>query len=179
VADVRTLSDYAAELLVACETALATTDGGFDKFRSYVSPGAPALDCCPQLTVHVGGLSLDQTSPTTPVTAPGHKLTTTGQLILATLVITVARCVPLSEENRQIITLPTPASLTAVADLIDQDIWAIWNTVANMARAGELFGGRCPALYFDPPVPLTTEGGCAGWTMSVRAAISGYPTDGS
>jgi hypothetical protein len=173
VSDVSTLTDYAAELLDACSAAVATTIGG-PIGRAFVASAVPALDCCPQLTVHVGGLQLEQTSPSTPVTAPGHKLTTTGMLILAVYVVTVVRCQPVGSENRQVWVAPTPAELAAAAIASDQDLWAIWNTVAQKHNAGELFGGRCPAIYFDPPIPLLVEGACGGWQISFRPAIDGY-----
>ena len=119
-------------------------------------------------------MSVENTAPTAPVTAPGHRFASTGMLFLSTLIVTVVRCVPIGEDNAQAFTIPAPDSLTAVALEIDEDLWAIWNTVANMAAADELFDGRCAALYFDPPVPMPTEGGCGGWTIPFRAAIGGY-----
>jgi hypothetical protein len=171
--DVSTLGVWAQDLLDAASQAVATTVGGPIE-RAFVSAGPPALDCCPQLSVHVASLTVENTSPTTPVTAPGHRITTTGMIFLATLVVTVARCVPISEENRQIIVPPSPESLTRSAVEIDEDLWAIWNLVAELQLNGEIFGGRCKALYYDPPTPLATEGGCGGWVWNVRAAIDGY-----
>lgn len=171
--DVQTLHDYAVELLEACNEALATTPAGAIE-RAFVAPGTPALDCCPQLTVNVAGLGLENTSPTTPVTAPAHRLTTTGQFILASFQVTVARCVHISEDNAQAIMLPSPGELTEDAKVINADIWAMWNAVAAKVAAGELFGGRCKAIYFDPPTPLETAGGCGGWIWMLRPSIDGY-----
>ena len=179
MSDVGTLTDYAAELLDVCDDATASTVGGRvseqPKGRAFVASALPALDCCPQLTVHVGGLQIENTSPTTPVTAPGHRLTTTGMLFLALYVVTVVRCQPISKGNRQIIVPPDPDELQAAAIQSDQDLWAIWNRVAAEHNAGNLFGGRCPTLYFDPPSPLLVEGACGGWEIPFRAAIDGYP----
>ena len=92
-------------------------------------------------------------------------------LILAVYVVTVVRCQP-SFEGRE----PPPiAPMQEAAIKSDQDLWAIWNFVAAAHNAGELFGGRCPALYFDPPTPLLVEGMCGGWEIPFRAAIDGYP----
>lgn len=164
------LADYAEELLALANAALATTDAG-EIPRAFVAPAAPALDCCPQLTVHVQSILLENTSPTSPVTAPGHRLVTTGAVFLASLVVTVVRCIPVSEGHSPI---PTAAAQQAAALTLDTDLWAIWNAIATAKRAGTLFGGRCPALYLDPPSPQLAEGACAGWVIPIRAAIPGY-----
>lgn len=174
MSDVGTLTDYALELLDVCEAAVGSTVGGPIE-RAFLASALPALDCCPQLTVHIGGLGIENTVPTTPVTAPAHRLTTTGMLMLAVYVVTVVRCQPVSKENRQVFVPPSPDELAAAAIESDQDLWAIWNTVAAAHNAGSLFGGRCPALYFDPPTPLLVEGACGGWEIPFRAAIDGYP----
>jgi hypothetical protein len=174
VTDVQTLHDYAVELLEACSEAVATTVGGPIE-RALVAAGSPALDCCDQLVVNVAGLSLENTSPTTPVTAPSHRLTTTGQFILAAYQVTVTRCVTVVDDDQGVL-IPTPAELTADAQKVNEDIWAIWNVVAAKCLAGELFGGRCKAVYFDPPVPLDTSGGCGGWVWLIRPSIDGYQT---
>lgn len=171
--DVTTLNAYAHELLTACEQALVTTVGGIPA-RSCVSPGVPPIDC-EQLTVHVLTVFPEVTSPTDPGTAQGHLLTTTGMLILAGFVVTVARCVPVAKENAQFIELPTVAELNAVSAMINQDLWAIWNRVSTMNEEGTIFGGRCKALYYRAAVPLDTAGGFAGWTLQFASSIDGYP----
>ncbi len=168
--DVDTLYAFAVELLGVSSAALSTTVGG-SIGRAFVSPTLPALDCCPQLTVDVRTLSLELTSPTTPITALGHRVgSAPGALILATLVITVARCTPTVQQN----SLPSVAAMQASARETTEDLWAIWNAIFALDRAGELFAGRCAALYLDPPVPLNAEGGCVGWVIPVRPAIDGY-----
>jgi hypothetical protein len=170
VADAATLTDYAVELLDACADAVASTVGG-PIGRAFVASALPALDCCPQLTVHVEGLQAENTSPTTPVTAPSHRLTTTGILFLAVYVVTVVRCQPPQEGRNS----PSIAKLQEAAVASNQDLWAIWNTVATRHAAGQLFGGRCGPIYFDPPTPLLVEGLCGGWTLTFRPQIDGYP----
>src|SRR4051812_1224440 len=86
------LQALAAEWLAACTAALATTDeGAID--RSFVSPGVPAFDCCPQLTVHVGGPAEGATAPLAPPLQPGHR-TSIGVVPLVPLTATVIRCIP-------------------------------------------------------------------------------------
>lgn len=169
--DVTTLGTYAQELLAACEDALATTVGGVPD-RSFVSAGLPALDCCPQLTVHVQGVTAELTSPALPTDA-GHRVNF-GMLILTRMVVTIARCAPTVEFAGDTIVPPSAAELTASALEVDQDMWAIWNKLYTIKAEGNIFNGACSALYFDGGTPLDTEGGCAGWTFEVRAAIDGY-----
>lgn len=167
--DVTTLGTWALELLAACEDALATTVGGVPD-RSFVSAGQPALDCCPQLTVHVEGISADTTAPVNPLAA-GHR-TQTGQLILARMVVTIARCAPTFGGDTLI--TPSASALQESALEVDQDMWAIWNKLFTVKEEGNIFDGACSALYFNGGIPLDTAGGCAGWTFEVQAAIQGY-----
>lgn len=167
MSDVATLFDFADELLTVANQALATTVGGAID-RAFVSPTLPALDCCAQLTVDVRSIQFETTSPTNPLPAIGHRAT--NALYLAVLVITVARCAPVVGQN----TLPSIADMETSSRETTEDLWAIWNTLQALKREGLLFGGKCPALYIDPPVPLNAEGGCVGWVVSVRPAIDGY-----
>lgn len=170
MSDVTTLADFASELLSLANDCLSTTPAGAID-RAFVSPSLPALDCCPQLTVDVRSLTLEVTAPTTPLTALGHRLSVSqSALYVATLVITVVRCTPVIEQN----SLPSITDMEAAATAANEDLWAIWNGVATAKRAGTLFGGNCPALYVDPPVPLPAEGGCVGWVIPYRPAIDGY-----
>src|SRR6266705_1969139 len=90
------LFDICSEWLAACEAAVAPTEGGPIP-RSFVSPGPPAWDCCPQLTVH-GGYAIADTLPLIPVLGPGHRSTDQGGVVLVPLVATVLRCVPTLED---------------------------------------------------------------------------------
>src|SRR5665811_316733 len=87
------LFDLAKEYLQACEAAVATTPGG-PIARSFVSPGLPAWDCCPQLSVHVGGPVIGDTMPLAPPLQPGHRFEDTGTVNLVALTATVLRCSP-------------------------------------------------------------------------------------
>jgi hypothetical protein len=175
VSDVTTLDQFAHELLTHANNALATTEAGAIN-RAFVSPTLPALDCCPQLTVDVRSLGVEMTAPIAPVPTAGHRVGGPQPfLILATLVITVVRCTPIVTENE----LPSIAKMEKTSKETNQDLWAIWNAIATLKRDGQLFGGSCPALYLDPPVPLVAQGSCVGWVIQVRPAIDGYQSAAS
>lgn len=169
---VTTLSEFAAELLEECTIALATTSGGAPD-RTLISPSVPALDCCPMLAVDVRALGLEGTAPTAPGPVLGHR-TFQGQLTLATLVATFVRCTP--QPTGGDLSPPTQAALTVVSSQIQEDVWAVWNHLTNLVRAKELFAAGCMAVYLDGATPINEAGACAGWTVTVRAAISGYNT---
>lgn len=161
------LYEHAAELLALAEDCLAGSLGGVPD-RSYVAVSLPALDCCPQLTVHPAGLAIDAALPTAPATigAANLRLCT---VYLATLVITIVRCTPQPDGITG--QPPSPAELDAVAEVIAQDGWLLWNCVANAIANGGLFGAGCLGIYLDSAIPLVESGGCAGWTLQIRARI--------
>ena len=172
---VDTTFELATGLLEACEDAVAATVGGpID--RSFVTFAHPVLDCeVDQLTVHIATIAFENTQPTVPPPAPGHRSSKRfGSLILVTYYVTVARCVTVTRDNGNVIVPPTPAELADDAQRLNQDAWSIWNTVTNRIAAGELFQGACKAAYLDGMMPLAGSGGMAGWTWQIRAAIDGY-----
>jgi hypothetical protein len=167
---VTTLHDFAVELLAHANNALATTAAGAID-RAFVSPALPAFDCCDQLTVDVRSIQTEMTAPITPIPVAGHRLQgAQGVLYLATLVVTDARCIPVAEQNA----LPSMAAMQEAAQVLNEDVWAIWNGLINLHRSGQLFNGKCVALYIDPPTPVPARGGCAGWEIRVRPQIDGY-----
>lgn len=162
----------ASELLSAAEGILVGTPGGAIS-RSFVSPGLPSLDCCPQLTVHAGGPAEADTSPVTTPLDPGHRTSNFELLNLVQLTITVVRCAPAPETA-----IPTAAELDAVSSETYADLWALWNELRQMHRAGTLFdapaGPGSRELFFDPAYPLNPQGGCAGWQLPIRVELGGY-----
>ena len=169
------LYDAARELLEACEAAVATTPGGAIE-RSYVSPGLPALDCCPQLTVHVGASIEGDTSPLAPPLQPAHRASQGLTVPLVQLTATVVRCAPSWDEGAD---QPPPTSeIDDVARLTNADLWAIWNMLRDLHRAGSLFsapaGPGSREFFFDPAFPISVQGGCAGWSIPFRVSLGGY-----
>jgi hypothetical protein len=164
----------ARELLDACEGIVATSPGGPIP-RSFISPGLPALDCCPQLTVHVGGPAEADTSPLVYPLDPGHRTANLELLNLVQLTITVVRCTPPSSGDEP---LPQGSALEDAAEEIDADLWCLWNELRQLHRSGALFdapaGPGSRDLFFDPAVSLNPQGGCAGWLIPIRVQLGGY-----
>jgi hypothetical protein len=142
--------------------------------RAFVSPGPPAWDCCPQLTVHAGGPAPADTEPLAPPLQPGHRIQDGVLLNLVTMTATVIRCTPTVPEGST--GFPDAADLDASAEELLGDVWAIWNHIATLKRAGSLWGPKTREVFFDPAVALNAAGGCAGWQMQVRVQLDGYRT---
>jgi len=164
--DALDLYALAGEYLGACEDALDTIPA-FDASlegaptRSFVAPGRPAATCCPQLTVHVVGITEDQIGA--PV--PGRSAMTT-RLNQVTLAMTLFRCAPTGE-------IPEVSELVASAKQVDADGWALWNHLYNLVRAGMLFS-LCGEVKWGPLSSLPEEGGCVGWYWPIEIATDGY-----
>ena len=158
----------AQDFLSACEDALDTIPGfspglGGAPERSYVAPGVPALDCCPQLTVDVRSVAESPRSPSGPGSGQRARFGARKNEVL--LVATVVRCYPTDVP-------PDTTEMEAAAEQVDADGWALWNHVWNLIRSGDLF-----TLCDDSrPVlrQLTPSGGCCGWTFSILVETEGY-----
>lgn len=164
------LYDLCAEFLAACAAAVELAPGGAID-RAYVSPGPPAWDCAPQLTVHAGGPIVGDTMPFAPPLEVGHRIQNTGIVNLATMTATVLRCSPVPSKTG---IAPTPASLDAAAQQTLGDVWAIWNYLASRKRSSQLWAPRERELVFDPAVALGSQGGASGWQVQIRVQIDGY-----
>lgn len=165
------LHDLCAELLDASEAALDTIPtfapglGGAPE-RSYVSPGLPALDCCPQLTVHATSVADAPTSPA----GLGAGRRAPGKKNHVGLAVTIVRCIPTVGEDG---VFPSVAQMEEASDQIDADGWALWNHVYNLWRA-EALSTLCSEVFFDALRPVNPSGGCAGWVLNVRMTLDGY-----
>lgn len=166
---VDTLSVFAQEYLAAVLAALATTDAGVPDGPAYVAPGIPSLDCPEMVTVHVQTLQFASTSPSAPLAAD-QRAARRG-LIQATLVAQFVRCQPTIKGT----SLPNAVEMNAAGKKADQDVWAVWNHIVGLVRAGTIFEGACPPNGIDPPAPITPQGASAGWAFQVRPQIGGYP----
>lgn len=162
------LHELATDLLAACVEALdtipvydATLNGAPD--RSFVSPGLPALDCCDQLTIHVGNISVSTSAPGNPKAAK-HWINWVQLTILA------ARCVPVQDENGN----PPAISLQqAAAEQLNADKWALWNHLNNLVADGDLFD-QCCDVIFGNLSPLGQLGGCGGSSLNITVCLEGY-----
>lgn len=170
MADVDALHEAALEYLEACTAALdALTAAGAPDDR-YVSHGPPAWECCPMLTVHVGGATIASTRVGTAALAPGHRIVLTGVLNQVVLTATILRCSPATPDGSPALA----AAQTAFAAQTNADLWAIWNWVIARKHDGTLFGGECRELQIETASALAVEGLCAGWLIPVRVTVDGF-----
>lgn len=168
------LYDLLEQFLDACAEAVLLAPGGAIG-RAFVSPGLPAFDCCPQLTVHAGGPVLADTQPLSPPLQPGHRVDETGAVHLVAMTATVIRCVSVASNDEG--DPPTPASQDEAAQETLGDLWAIWNHLYTRKRNLTLWGPKQRELFFDPASSLNTSGGCAGWQIPIRVQLSGFRTE--
>lgn len=164
------LQALAVEYLDVCVIALDAGVPGGAPARRFVANGPPVWDCCPQLTVHVGGPAVAETAVTRGALGAGHRVTTTGFVNMVSLTATVLRCAPVLDGNA----LPSPDSLQDAAATMNADLWAIWNTVSTRKRADLLFAPRERELMMDPASALNQQGGCCGWQIPIRVQLDGY-----
>jgi hypothetical protein len=158
----------AVELLEASVNALdtipssePTLDGAPE--RAFVAPGQPALDCCPQLTVHS-----TQSQFMAPSVAPLDQGRRPDRVNGPSFMVTIVRCIPRGPE-------PAIADMEAAAEQVNADGWALWNHLFNLWGSGDLFT-VCGVLNMDLQ-PLNPSGGCAGWRLTVRTKLDGYNAD--
>lgn len=170
MSDVDSLFQFALEYLNAVLAALATTDAGIPDGPAFVAPSTPALDCPEMVTVHVQTINFASTSPSSPLETD-MRARRRG-VIQATLVAQFVRCQP--NPSGLNAALPDPASMVAAAKKANQDVWAVWNHLSTEIRNGTIFSGSCPPNGIDPPAPISTQGGSAGWAFQVRPQIGGY-----
>lgn len=164
------LHDLAADVLKACEQILDVTNGAPE--RAYVSHGLPALDCdpCDQLAVNVTNIGEAPSTAADPL-SPGVRK---SRVNLTGLAVTIARCYPTVDSRGR---APTADALTAASRDLNADAWALWNGLWR--QRGDLFAA-CDLVLFDGMVPISPEGGCAGWLLQIRFELGGYdPLDGS
>lgn len=170
------LYDTCLTLLQACYEALELTPAGAPD-RTFVSPGVPAWDCCPQLTVHAGGPAQGDTAPLQPPLQPGHRVGDGMVVNLVAMTATIIRCAPTVETQGQVAVFPSALELDAAAQIMLSDCWAIWNYLKTRKREDLLFPPKTREMFFDPAVSLGASGGCVGWEMQFRVQLGGYRTD--
>jgi len=165
------LHDTCLDLLTAAAQALDTIPvfapglAGAPE-RRFVSAGTPVLDCCDQLTVHMGPIAEDPLSPSSP--ASGQRARLDARKNAVTLLLTLGRCMDLSA-------LPNPPPVDVLeldGEQHNADGWALWNVLWNQVRSGDLFtlcADSKPELR-----PLAPSGGCSGWVMAYRIWLEGY-----
>ena len=166
----------ADEFLQAGVSALDTLvalglDGAPD--RAFISPGEPAADCCPQLTVHTLAVEEAPTEPTGPGGLATGRRSSYGRINTPFFVMTLFRCVPVPDQGLTKITPPSAEDQEAVARQLNADGWALWNHLYNRVRAEHLWS-KCQRLFPGPLRALPQQGGCGGWVLTYRVRLDGY-----
>lgn len=166
----------AQELLLATDEALELAPGGRID-APFVSPGMPAFDFTPMLTVHAGGTQFADSAPLQPPMQPLQRIHV-GNLDLVQLVITVTRVVPVInvDSGGAIVGFPTPSEMEASAERIFGDLWTIWNHLKTKYRAGDLFDGAPREFVFNAAHSVHAQGGHGGWEIPVLLQLGGYNT---
>jgi len=167
----------AEELLVAAAEALDTIPDllgtAFDgaPARQFVAPGNIVHDCCEQLAVWVNPVGEGARSPGT--LAPNF------QIVRPTLRVHATRCVPTGKIVGKQYVPPEASAITAAAEQIHADGWALWNHIFNLLNAepDALLFTRCADLVRWSMTALTPSGGCAGWEMQFAVGLDGYRED--
>ena len=163
------LHGLAREFLEACAEALDTIPtydaalaGAPD--RVFVGYGpVTALDCCDQLSVHVGTISEGDSAPFVPKAS-------VARINHVTLVATAARCVPVPNSQAN---PPSPAEQEAAAEQINADKWALWNHIYNLVGNGLLFDKCCDVIWIGLDA-LQPNGGCGGSSLTIIVCFDGY-----
>ena len=170
--DLQTLCD---EVLAAATFALDSIPGfapGLEGApeRTFVSAGQPAFDCCPQLSVNAYRTTEGITSPFGLGAGTRHRQN--FRVNHVGVDVWSARCAATGQNGQP----PTVAAITAVAEQVNADGWALWNTLWNVNRGGssDPIVSLCNEWFMDALIPLQPSGGCAGWRLSIRAELAGY-----
>lgn len=166
--DITTLTDLTDLLLTISAASLAATTAGTPAL-AYVSPSAPAFDCCPALIVYAAALSEEATSPSAPLAATGMR-DKYGRIILATLVVTALRCAPKVQQDGSVLT----TDIEAIAVEVQEDGWALWNGITCAIKNG-VFEDTCSVVHLGNSQVIAEQGGCVGWQFVIRAEIGGIP----
>lgn len=173
------LYGIAAELLSKSAAILAGTPAGAPK-NQYVSHGPPAYDCCDSLIVNTGALaygSFHRGSDLTSANDPKMHV-----VPYVPLDVTALRCV-----NRQ--AMPQGgtqlrgvdlAAINSDAQVVYRDGWSLFCGLRNAYVNGTLFAGYpCRAQEISDALPISPEGGCLGWTVSVLVQLDGFAPAGA
>lgn len=164
----------AAQTLLDLTVSLMTGTVGGAPALAYLYPGLPAFDSpCDQACVWNSAITEEQTSPLTPIPVVGGR-PGRGWLNLVTLSAFAGRCVKVGSSTGGGYATPKAAVMTADAEKVMEDGWAIWEGVHYAISGQNLFGGVCQDVKFAGMSPITPQGALAGWVLSVQFELAGY-----
>lgn len=171
--DAASLHEQAQDLLDAAYAILSGTVGGAPKMQ-YLSPGLPALDYqCDQVAVWAAAIGDEQAGAVSPPPQVGQRrrLAWTNLCVLS---CQATRCISTGTSTKTGWTPPKEAVLTSDAEKVMEDGWALWNGISTAILDEALFGGTCKDIKFVSMLPLTPQGGVAGWVLTVSFELAGY-----
>lgn len=164
----------AAQTLLDLTVTLMTATVGGAPAIAYLNPGLPAFDSnCDQACVWNSSITEEQTSPLTPIPQVGDR-PNLGWLNLVTLSVFAGRCIHVGSSSSGGYRPPKPSELTADAEKVMEDGWALWEGVHYAIREADLFGGLCKDVKFAGITPITPQGALAGWILTVQFELAGY-----
>lgn len=167
------LLTFAATALDTIPSFDATLDGA--PASRFITAGLPSVDCCPGAWAYAGPLAEAPTSPQQAALDAGHRSGSFNRVNLPTLNLLVMRCTPAFGPGPTDTVLPSSTELAAVAAQVYADGWCLWNEISRAIKRGDLFS-RCKEAYLDSGIPQDPSGGCAGWLMTIRINLGGYPS---
>lgn len=166
------LLTYSCAVLDTIPTFAETADLDGAPDLRFITPGLPAVDCCPAIWAYSGLIAEASTSPARAALDPLHRSGAFPRINLPTLNIMVARCTPTMSATGE---PPSSLEQAAVARQVYADGWALWVELSRAVRDNLLFN-RCKELSTDSWVPLDPEGGCAGSLFTLRVNLGGFPS---
>jgi len=140
--------------------------------RTFVAHGEPVSELCEedQLTVHLDVRQPVASRPPSRATVPGHHGQSSGVQLVATLWVTLFRCVPGTEEDGS---APPAADLNTSARDLLVDAWALVTWLWARWAAKDLFTGMvAPAVSIGDVELLPPRGLTAGWRVPVTVQLS-------
>lgn len=152
-----------------------TLDGAPDRY--FVSPGIPVSDfvgrdCCSQIAVWVTPTIEADTTPGG--MDIGRRASRYAWINQVGLSIAASRCIPTgSSSSVGLYSPPTADELTEASRQLNADGWALWNHMHNAIKAEHILT-LCDAVSIDGITAAIPAGGCAGWVLTMRAALGGY-----
>lgn len=167
--------DEAVEALDSIPDFDPTLEGAPERY--FVSPGIPVADfvgrdCCSQIAVWVTPTTEGDTTPAGP--DAGMRSSRFAWINYVGLNIAASRCIPTGDSSAVgIYTPPSAAVLTEASRQLNADGWALWNHMHNAVHAERILA-HCDQVFIDGITAAIPSGGCAGWLLTMRAALGGY-----
>ena len=145
--------------------------------RAFISPGVPVADfvgqdCCSQVAVWVSPTNEMDTFPGG--NDIGKRSARYAWKNVVGFSIAVSRCIPTgSSSSVGIYSPPSADALTEASRQHNADHWALWNHMHNAVNAERILS-ICDNVAIESINAAIPSGGCAGWLMTMRAALDGY-----